>query len=367
MMKLNDIASQLKLLLSSYTDLFSSNLTISSISSDGSTVTVTAPSHGLNTGQGVVLSGVAKETAINSVAQDGLIFTFGTAVDHDLTMNWFRNPRDINTLNEVSLIGFTEGSWNDIFELNDVLNRRNFKVKSVNTLPVLNSNEKLLEILPAINKAFPVTVIDTNTFTFTGSIAAGNYQGGKVSTIPRVYVAINGQDVWERIQSPLATNSYSMYVLPPLSGVSTSKDRSTFSDAVSTKSSGTDLRIRLLDGFSILIIAPTHNENSAGLAIDICRHDLRAVLYSCLLGAKFTTGLSTSEFKIIPIQDDVASYDRSKLIYQYNFQLPFDATSSDSVPPADTSAFREIDFTLAVENAEMTTQNFDLDDTSLNP
>lgn len=367
MMKLNDIANQLKRLLTSYTDLFSSNLTISSIVSDGSIVTVTAPSHGLVTGAGVVLTGVEKQTAINSVSKDGLIFTYGTSVDNDLTMNWYRNPRDASSLNTVKFDGFTDPNWNAIFNLTEVLNRRSFKVQSANSLPTLNGNEKLLEILPSINNAFAITVVDTNTFTFTGSIASGVYQGGKVSTIPRVYVAVNGQDAWDRIQSPLLQNNYSMFVLPPLSGVSTSKDRNTFSDAVSAKSSGTDLRLRLLDGFSLLVIAPTETQNAGGLAIDICRHDLRPVIYSCLLGAKFPTGLSTSEFKIIPTQDDVASYDRSKLIYQYNFQLPVDVTSLDSVPPADTSAFRDIDFTLTVENAEMTTENLDLDDNSLNP
>ena len=367
-MRLNDIASQLKLLLTSYTDLFSSDITVSSITSDGSTITVTAPSHGLATGNGIVLTGVAKETAISSVSKDGLVFTFGTATNHDLTMNWYRNPRDASTLNQVEFSGFTNSNWNTVQELVDVSNRQTFLVRQpTEPLPTLNSNEKLLEILPAINKAFAITVIDTNTFTFTGSVTAGTYVGGKVSTIPRVYVATTGQDAWERIGSPQSTDNYMLFVLPPVSGVSTSKDRSTLSDAVSTKTSGSDLRLRILDGFSLLVVAPTENQNAAGLAIDVCRHDLRAVFYSCLLGAKFTTGLSTSEFKLIPINDDVVSYDRSKLIYQYNFQLPIDTTALDAVPPADTSAFRDIDFTLQVENAEMTTENFDIDDTSLNP
>lgn len=366
-MKLNDVANQLKLLLSSYTDLFSTNLTVSSIVSDGATATITAPSHGLTTGSGVVLTGVSKETAINSVSKDGLIYTFGTSTDNDLTLNWYRNPRDISTLNQVLFSGFTVPDWNEVHELIDVSNRRTFLIRSViATIPTLNGNEKLLEILPAINKAFPITVVDDNTFTITGPITAGTYVGGKVSTIPRVYVAVNGQDAWERISSPSTSNNYVMFVLPPTNGVPTSKDRNTLSDAVSTKTSGSDLRIRILDGFSLLIVAPTYEENSAGLAIDICRHDLRAVLYSCLLGAKLNTGLSTDEFKVVPTQDEVALYDRSKLIYQYNFQLPIDTTVDDAVPPADTSAFRDIDFTLEVENGELTTTDFDLDSNSLN-
>ena len=87
-MKLNDVANQLRLLIPQYTSRFSTFLTPSSIVSNGTTVDLTFSSpHGISASQFLVFNGVARQTPITGFTKDGLIFTFETGSNHDLTMN----------------------------------------------------------------------------------------------------------------------------------------------------------------------------------------------------------------------------------------------------------------------------------------
>ena len=55
---------------------------------------------------------------------------------------------------------------------------------------------------------------------------------------------------------------------------STSKDRSTYSDATATKASGNDMRLRLIDNFSLFIIVNTTQDIMALNNTDICRQEI---------------------------------------------------------------------------------------------
>jgi len=365
-MRLNDVADQLRLLLPQYTNRFSETLSVSSITVSGSVATiVTTSPHKLTTGKSVIINGVGRKTPISDVSNDGLVFNFETGADHDQTMNWYSNPSDRTTLGKIVMGGFTNTSWNGSHDLQAVPNRRNFKLRSALPAPVLTGSEYILEISAGrMYGAFQVTVINATSFSILGNFTSGQYLGGVISKNPRVAVAIDGLDVWSRIQTPLQSNEFAIYVLP--TPVATSKDRTELSDAVSGKTRGTDFRLKILSGFSLLIIAPTHAELSAGVAIDVCRHELRGPIYKCLAGAILDSGTSEdAKFKAIPIDDAVVNYEKAILVYSYEFQVPFEINGDDTVPPAQTSAFRDISYTL--EEADGMNAPINLDDEPLNP
>lgn len=346
-MRLNDVANQLRTLLPQYTDQFSSNFSTSSISSDGATTTVvTSAAHGLATNNYVVLTNVAFHNIILGFTKDGLNFTFQTTASHDVTRGWFRIPSDLTTEDTVELDGFTDPNWNGVFPLTTASDRTHFTAQSTVSDPTLNGSEYLKEVkYGGVNGAQQITVVNTTTFTFPSVAPAGVYSGGKVSTVPRVVVAIDGPDLWNRIITPRATNEFTLAVLP--TPVSTSKDRSEFSDATAALQKGTNMRLKILTGFALLIIAPVHEELSAGYAIDVCRCDLRGPIYKCLFGAQFETGTENrADYKLIPVNDDVVNFDNATLVYSYEFQMPVDLITADSVPKSQTSAFRDIDYTL---------------------
>jgi hypothetical protein len=360
-MKIADIVAQLSLILPKYTDLFSETLSVFSITASSNVATiVTAVAHGLSSGVATTLSDVTTLTPITAVSKDGNIYTFTTGSDHDLTFG------DVNHLNAL-LSGFTDSAWNGSFTITAVPNRRNFKVRSTNTLPVLNGNEVLEEVrADGVNGRFAVTVVDPTTFTIAGSFLDGDYLGGKVSTAVRIAGAVTVERAKEEYTEQ---NANELWMFVTGNDAEISKDRSSFSDADATKPTGNDMRLRLLDGFTISLIQDTSGEVTAVDANDNMRDTLLLPILKSVNGARFPTGLSGSaDFRVILQSHGIESYNRATLVYTYGFQFVMDLTDSDTVEPEDDMAFRDINYTLEQggdDTIDMDVIPVDLDDEPL--
>jgi len=336
--RLKDIVNQLGLILPKYTDRFSTLISITSINASGGVATiVTDDVHGLVTGNAVTLSNVNTRTPIDAVSQDGLMFTFETSSDHDLTFGWFDQVT-------VALEGFTDGDWNDSFTLLDVQNRETFKVRSTNSLPSLNGNEKLLENrIDGVNGRYSVTVIDTTTFTITGTFNDGVYTGGTVSGNVRVAGTV---DVERAIQEYTKQETNDLWMFVGMHDVETSKNREALSDAIATPTTGEDIRLRLIDGFTLFICVNVSDEIAGAVAVDVVRDELLSPILNSVFGVKFNNNLSASpDFRSVPKGHGLISYDRAVLVYAYEFEVSMDIVEADAVAPLDTRAFRDVDYT----------------------
>lgn len=360
-MKIADIINQLRGVLPKYTSYFSESVDVSTIiASAGEAIITTATPHGLSDGVNIVLRSVSTETAINAVSKDGLIFTFTTASDHDLTYGWPDHEY-------ISLSGFTDVLWNDEFKLVAVPNRRTFKISSINTLPTLNGNEVLLELRQdGVNGRYSVVVVDPSTISITGSFIDATYSAGSVSTSQRISGAITEMRALEQYTEQ-NLNDLWMFVIP--SDAVVSRDRNSYSDALSTKSSGVDMRLRLIDGFTVLVIKNTSEDIAALTAVDICRHDLLLPVLRSVNGVKFDSGLSNvGEFKTVFKGHNYVDYNRAYLVYAYDFEISMDLTDDDSVQIEDTSAFRDIHYQQTVggdDTQTLTIAPIDLDEEPL--
>lgn len=336
-MKIADIINQIRGVLPKYTDYFSNVLTISSITASGGTATIvtTAP-HGLTTGANIVIKDVETETPITAVSQDGLIFTFTTGADHDLTLGWVDHEY-------VSLDNFTDAGWISEFYLTAVPNRRNFSVRSTNSIPTLNGNEILREVrIDGVNGRFQATVVDPTTFTVSGAFNDGSYSGGSISSGHRISGAVTEARALEQYTEQNLTDLW-MFVIPVDANVS--RSRSTQSDATSTIAGGNDMRLRLVDGFRVIIIKNT-TEDIAGIeALDICRHDLLLPILKSVNGVRFNTGLTyDGDFRTVLTSHNFDEYNRAYLVYRYEFETTMDLTNSDTVNDEDTRAFLDVDY-----------------------
>jgi len=337
-MKLTDVVNQLQLVLPKYTDYFSNTLSIANISTSGNTAIIsTSVSHGLVNGQAVTISDVAFNNDITSVSQDGLIFTFGTAVAHDLTLNY-------PGYETVEINGFTDTNWNGSFSLVAVPNRTSFSVRSTNTIPTLNGNEYVREVrVDGVNGRYSVTVVAPPIFTIAGSFIDGVYTGGTVKTAVRIAGSVN---IERAIQEYTEQNVNDLWMFVVMADAEVSKSRNAYSDSVATIANGEDVRVRLIDGFSVFIVKNVSQEISAVAAMDIARHDLLSPILKSLYGARFDTGLSgCSDFIAILTSHNFVEYDRATFVYQYTFQITNDMTLDDSVINEDTRAFRDISYT----------------------
>ena len=338
-MKLLDVVTQLKVLLPKYTSLLSNSLSVSTIVVSGGTATVsTSTAHGLSTGALAVMANVLTHTEISSVSQDGLVFTFETTNPHDLTYGWSDHE-------EVDLSGFTDTDWNDSFELVGVPNRNEFKVRSTNTIPTLNGNEILLELRDdGVNGRHQVTVTGSQEFTFSGVEYDATYSGGSVNTGVRVAGSVNLEEAFEQYTKK---NLTALWCFVVMNDVDVSKDRSSYSDATSAKTASDNMRLRLIDGFTVTYIKNTTQDMLAVDAVDIFRHDLLLPTLKSVYGARFDTGLSCDgDFKTVLTGHGAASFNRATFAYTYAFETIMDATDEDAVEPAYTRAFRDINYTI---------------------
>jgi hypothetical protein len=360
-MKIADIINQLRLVLPKYTDLFSNTLGITSIVASGGTATInTDPVHKLKTGHAVTISDVGTNTPISAVSKDGLVVTFTTSEDHDLTENWPEHDT-------VALRGFTDGDWNDSFTLLDVPNRRNFSVRSTLAEPVLNGNEYLEEVRSdGVNGRWSVTVVTGTQFTISGTFIDADYTGGTVKTAVRISGAVTPKRAIDQYTQQELENLW-MFVVP--NDAEASKDRSTFSDAVKTAPAGTSMRLRLLDGFSLILIENASEDITGIGSVDTMRDTLLLPILKSVFGVRFDTGLSGSaDFRSILSGHGFVEYNRAYLVYEYTFQVVMDLTEADAVEPSDTRAFRDIDYTQVVggdDTPDMTIEEIDLDEVPL--
>lgn len=357
-MLVRDVVNQLRLVLPDYTDLFSDLLDIVSVTASGGVVTViTITPHNLQTGQKIIFSKVKTRTPITSlVSQEGFIFTFGSD-EHDLTFN---SPEHLN----VEFDGFTDSAWNDIFKLMAVQNREKFSVQSANAAPVLTGNEVLLEDrIDGIRGSYEITVVDPVTFTVDGDFPDGIYSVERLAS----NVRIAGSRDLSRFVNDLYTRQpaddrFWGVVEPHPANIS--KDRSTFSDATATFPAGTDMRLRIIDGFTFSVVVRIINEIAAVNAIDICR-GLRYSLYKTLFGVKFDSGFETkSEFITIPTSDSespLSVNNNAYYIHSFDFEVQTDVTFQDAVDNRNNRAFRDIMYSQDVGEQQITSR-IDLDD-----
>lgn len=357
-MKLLDIVTQLAILLPKFTDKVSDVLTISSISVSSNVATITTTSaHGLTTGKAVTLANVEIKTPIATRSQDGLNFTFTTDPAHDLTFGWADHEN-------ITLSGFTDSAWNGSFALQSSPNRFNFVIQSAETIPTLNGNEVLHEIRSdGINGQFSATRVSATVFTITGDFLDGTYTGGTVNKGVRVAGAVTIERALAQYTEQSVTDLW-MFVV--MNDAELSKDRHSFSDATATKVTGDDMRVRLLDGFTITIVIATSQDITATDSIDICRHDLLSPILNSVFGALFDTGLAANpDFRAVLTGHGLNEYTKAILAYTYEFEFPMDLTADDAVNEGDTRAFRDLDYTQEQggdDTTDMTVIPINLDD-----
>lgn len=336
-MRLSEVVSQIQLVLPKYTDYFSTSLEIASIVATDTLATIdTVLDHNLSVedDDAVVIVGVSQKNSISSISKDGLVYTIETIEDHDLTFGF-------PGYETISLGGFTDSEWNDNFKLLSTPTRKSFTIQSINTLPALNTNEYLSEIrIDGVNGRFAATVTSGTQFTIPGDFKPGSYTGGLVKKTTRIAGSVSIERALEQYTKQSVEN---LWMFVTMSDATISKDRNAMSDAVATIAAGEDIRMRMIDGFSIFIVKNTKNELAAVNALDIARHELLSPISKTLFGVRFSTGLSgDGDFSAIMTGHNFVEYNRATLVYQYNFEFVTDMTVEDAVENTDTKAFTDI-------------------------
>lgn len=365
-MKGSDVITRLIQELPEYSDLFFDNLSITSLSRAGSTVTaVSSSAHGLETGHVVVVTGAQTPLTIMSLTQVDGIATAITSSNHDLTEGWEgQEPSDEPN---VKISGANQVEYNGSHSLLSVENRRTFTftVSDAAVSPATGSPKLLEQFLSGYNGVKDVTVVDSTTFTYQITTTPESPAQGTV-------LAAKGARISGAVSMDAAQASYTaqdtgeLWAFVVINDTVANKDRREDTDATFTQGGGTEFRQRIITPFSVYVFVPAVDEIAARDARDTMQ-DVRIALFKALLRAKFSDGLAANQvFTTAFNSDGFILYNNSYYIHQFVFEVVSDITYADTSRPDANVAFRDVELNF---NDELGTTELsvtvDLDDEPL--
>lgn len=362
-MKAKDVILQLTERLPLYTDKFSVDIVVSSITSTGLVATATTTTnHGLSANDAVNIRDIETPSNILTITRTGTVLYVETVENHDLTLDYQQT---------VEIIGANEAEFNGTFELIDVQNRRNFKLTTVDSGATVGTGT-IQSIDIAVTK-YPgfyavVDVLSANIFTYAlpAAIPVDSNGGGVVSVGFRISGAAS---LVRALDSYTKKNSDEYWLFVVLGNVTASKDRNISSDAVAIQSAGTEWKQQIIQPFAIHLFAPASDSlSSRDIRDDM--EDMARNLFRSVLNVKFDSYLAQeAHYKTIFDGHGFQQYNSAVYIHTFNFQTVSDITFEDTIGEPENVAFRDIDFNmitnLMTDDTETMQSNINLDDEPL--
>jgi hypothetical protein len=357
-MKASDIITQLRRSLPGLTNLFSDEVTISTLSKTGSTVTATTSSaHGLSIGDYVYVVGAARKTPVASITRSGAIASATTSSPHDLTEVW--HPT-------VEITGADQAEYNGTSTLLSA-NTRNtftFTVDSGATTPATGTMFLLEPYRRGFNGWVQVaTVPDTTTFTYSSddSFTASAQGDMKVRKLPRISGALS---VDRAVEAYTRMNQDNFWGFVVLGDVTASRDRYNFTDAIATHTTGSMFRQVLLNNIDFYVFVPTKDTLSGRLERDVMT-DVSTYLYKSLLGRTYSTYLVDEPATVLNFASHgVFVWNNGFYVHRFSFETTTELTKNDVTEPEFTRAFRDVEFDFNNQGfgEEILSTNVNLDD-----
>jgi hypothetical protein len=337
-MKATDVINRLRQVIPRHTSLFCDELNVTSLTCVNGVVTcVCATKHNLKIGVDVFISGALTPITIESINRDGNLALATTMSNHDLTLGW----QETITLN-----GAVQNAYNGAHKLKGVPNRRSFIFEvSGNPITPATGDIKMIEdITHGYNGLHIVdSIIDDYSFTFKIKSAPESPALGSVKL--RKEISITGDVTMERFfDSYSKQNPNKFYMVVIMGGASASKDRFTMSDAISTSTAAVnDSRIRVIDPFSIFVVAPA-SEYLTAMTIRDGMEAVFSAINKSILFYKFPSDSSMQSVTGVAFEShSMYAYDVARYVHEFRYQSVYDLSKDDGAYDDESVAFRDID------------------------
>jgi hypothetical protein len=363
-MKASEIVQQLATYLPVLTDLFTTNVTISTLTLSGSTVTAQCDAdHNLTVGQQVNVTGAESPISISSLTRSGTVGTLVTDTPHDFTEGFSTT---------VKIAAAVEAEFVGEFTILSVPNRKTVTFTMADSGATVATGFPLLlngfskyqtfnglvrvTAVPATDQfQYEITTTPPLPYALTGDMVA--------RTKPRISAAVDPARLVEYYTSQPRSDLWAFVVL---GDVVASKSRDIQSDATANIQRGNYYRQQLIQPFSVFVFWPTNEEIAARDARDSAE-DLFPLICKSLLGRKFDSRLYCgAQNPVVFVDHGYIDYRKSVYIHTYNFQTVADITFNDTIGYGDDVAFRDINLSMGVSTGdEPLTASIDLDDIPL--
>lgn len=323
-------------------DNFTTNLSITSLTAVGTTVTgITAAVHNLLTGQGITIVGAETTIAIDTFTRAGTVGTIVTLTNHDATKG---APVNVDTE------GADESEFNGSFLITRVLNRRTIEVAMIDAGPTVATGTpittNIFNPLQSYNGVFLITDIpSTTTFEYEVRIApplSPALGSPELRSEARIVGAVDMQRIIDMYTKQPPTD---FWLFVTIDDVIASKSRNITSDAVDNIQRSNYFRQQILQDCTIYLIVPASAETSGADARDIAETMFLAICQSVLF-ARFDSQLSNGKLNPLQFQGHgTALYNAAYYVHSYNFQQVADLEFEDTIGYDEDVAFRDISLT----------------------
>lgn len=360
-MRLSDIVNQLSIALPSLVDDFTNQISVTSLTRSGTTVSaICSSNHSLSVGGKVVINGAQTPISVTSLNRVGIVARIILGSDHDITEN---------AGYDVQLSGFNESEFNGTFPLSSVPNRRTLDITVADSGPTTGTGTPLLlngssalksyngiQNITAITSptVFQYEVSDTTLFTpASGTITA--------KILPRISSAV---DIERIEQAYTKQDSNKAWLFVTLGDAVADKNRNIDTDSTDNIQSGNFFNQRIIQAVQLFVFFPASGEIAATQARDRCEELLRPICNS-ILTYKFPSLVENSNNPLMLIGHGTQGYNSAYYVHRYDFEATLQLGISDIYQPADHVALRDISLsdTLSPGSGEdPITAEIDLDD-----
>lgn len=341
-MKAIDVVEQLQLKLPKFTDAFTTDIPIKSLTRSVTIMTaVCNDPHNLSIGHIVIILGAIAPIPISSLIRVGAVGTLVTVTPHDLTDKIAKT---------IQLSGSVEAEFNGTFTRLQIKNRTTITFTMVDSGPTTATGSPVIEnaesILRNYNQTFQVSAILSNvSFQFIHPVTSLPDPIGTIiaRSNPRISAAITIERAQAAYTKMIKKEKW-MFVI--LDDSVASKSRQISSDAVDNLQRGTFFRQQVVQSFEVFVFFPVQDELAARESRDQAEDLFRPICRS-VLSFLFDSGLFVGAQNPVQFVDHgVFKYDTATYIHSFAFQNVADLTFNDTVGPEDDVAFRDIDLTI---------------------
>jgi len=361
-MKSSDIVLQLAANLPKFTDYFTENLAVSSLSRSGTTVSViTGTPHGLTVNKAVNISGAKTPIVISTLTRSGIVGEMVTDSDHDLTENYLPN---------VEISGASEAEFNGEFKILSIPNRRTIKFQMANSgattatgSPLLENGSNYFKTYNGLRKVTAVSGANTFEYEVTDE---GQYSPAAGTIVVKKSPRISSSATFERlldVYTEEPQDSAWLYVV--LGDVNASKSRKIEIDSTDNIQRGHEFDQRIIQTIDLFAFLPTTDQIAAREARDICESLFRPICRSILF-SKFDTLLSDSLQNPLQFHSHgLQMYNTAYYVHRYSFEMTAKMSFEDTVGYDDDVAFRNIIMEQVMGGIDAIDSTIDLDDEPL--
>lgn len=339
-MKASEIVNHLQKWLPQQTNRFTRNFPVT-IDRAGDLVTVTSATQGhqLQVGDAVAFAGAYTPINIISIDRVGTVATVKTASRHNFTTG------DRQTSSVVTISGANEDEFNGTFPFLACLTPTKFTMQVEDDGPTEVSGDPILlngePYLRTYNRTFRVgSVLSPVAFTLTDSRDLVAPVGSiECRAKPQITGAV---DYNSAIEAYTAQETPGLWAFVCLDDEISSVSRFLSNDAIEVFNSSNDLQQRMIQSFSIYVIADTSGEIAGRPSTDEMQ-DLKLFLSRCLIGKRFDSDWNQpAESGVVWDSMGVQGYYQSHMTYRFSFQQMNVVCRGSSFKAMEDYALREI-------------------------